>query len=263
MSYSAMLEYDFPKAGEMRSRVMSIIHDLETELVGNRTDVATGWKDDYKKEIVTRGDQFCVTSADGNREFGCYKSREQAVARLRQIEYFSEKLKQLDVSELMLALELKKDTPDLTLAKALVLEELNLRKDYDPLSLVTISKSEQRYTLGPVYIPNQEDAHGETIDDNTLQTSIWDWVRKGDRTIYLQHSEKPAGEMVEILTIPFEFETTLTVPNEGSTIYKMPANTPFMGVIWEDWAWELVKAGELRGYSIGGTANRIEVDLPN
>jgi hypothetical protein len=40
-----------------------------------------------------------------------------------------------------------------------------------------------------------------------------------------------------------------------------PANTVFMGVIWEPWAWELIKTGKLRGYSIGGKAERVLVDL--
>ena len=35
-----------------------------------------------------------------------------------------------------------------------------------------------------------------------------------------------------------------------------------LGVVWEEWACDLVKAGELRGYSIGGRAKRIEADLP-
>jgi hypothetical protein len=91
---------------------------------------------------------------------------------------------------------------------------------------------------------------------------MWEWVRKGDRTIYLQHSEKPAGEMVELLTLPFPLEASLTVPKQGVTKFQFPANTPFLGVIWEPWAWDLVKSGQLRGYSIGGSARRVEADLP-
>ena len=68
--------------------------------------------------------------------------------------------------------------------------------------------------------------------------------------------------MVEVLTWPFEVTADLAVPGEGITKYTFPADTPFMGVIWEPWAWELVKAGELRGYSIGGRARRMEADLP-
>jgi hypothetical protein len=35
----------------------------------------------------------------------------------------------------------------------------------------------------------------------------------------------------------------------------------FLGVKWKPWAWELVKGGKIRGYSIGGRAERLFVDL--
>jgi hypothetical protein len=109
--------------------------------------------------------------------------------------------------------------------------------------------AEYRYTLGPAYVPDREDAHGEFTDSATLQRAMWDWVRKGDRTIYLQHSDKAAGEMVEMMTLPFPLEAELTVPNQGVSKFTFPADTPFLGVVWEDWAWDLVKTGQLRGYS--------------
>ena len=90
-----------------------------------------------------------------------------------------------------------------------------------------------------------------------MQKALWDWVRKGDRRIFIQHSDKVAGEMVEALTWPFPIEADMEVPNQGVTKQVFPADTPFLGVVWEDWAWDLVKAGELRGYSIGGRARRI------
>ena len=147
-------------------------------------------------------------------------------------------------------------------------DELDARRDALAMvkamtGSVPITKAdEQRFTLGPVYVPGMEDAHGEFTDDDTLQKALWDWMRSGDRSIYLQHSEKVAGEMVEMLTWPMPIETALAVPNEGVTKYSFPENTPFMGVIWEEWAWDLVKAGELRGYSIGGSAQRMEAELP-
>ena len=57
-------------------------------------------------------------------------------------------------------------------------------------------------------------------------------------------------------------EAELTVPSQGVSKFTFPADTPFLGVVWEDWAWDLVKSGQLRGYSIGGTAKRVEADLP-
>jgi len=257
-------------------------------------DKAYGDEDYYGKEIVMEDGQFCVRSKDGYRSFGCYASRAAAEERLAQIESFADKLKALNDDELELALFATEQALDNNSTKAVLELAKEEQQQRNPMSLferakrgefdqyfldeehpavkakkqkdvplATILKAEQRFTMGPVYVPNLEDAHGETIDDNELQQAIWDWVRKGDRTIYLQHSEKPAGEMVEILTMPFPIETALTVPNEGVTKYSFPENTPFMGVIWEKWAWELVKAGELRGYSIGGQAQRVEVDLPD
>jgi hypothetical protein len=230
------------------------------------------YDDDYSKEIVVEDGQFCVYSADRSRLFGCYINRERAEERLAQIEQFSYKARQLSTANLMEAHHetskaLSGET--LVIVNELVEEELYKRVrsekfDETPdVALTTIVKAEQRYTMGPVYVPNLEDAHGETIEASELQKAIWDWVRKGDRTIYLQHSDKAAGEMVEILTLPMETEMSLVVPKEGVTKYSFPADTPFMGVIWEEWAWELVKAGELRGYSIGGQAQRVEVELPD
>ena len=147
-------------------------------------------------------------------------------------------------------------------------EELEARKSTLEMvkamtGTVPVTKAdEQRFTLGPVYVPGVEDAHGEFTDKETLQKALWDWMRAGDRTIYLQHSEKPAGEMVEMLTWPMPIETALAVPGQGITKYAFPPDTPFMGVVWEPWAWKMVKAGELRGYSIGGKAQRMEADLP-
>lgn len=246
---------------------------MEVE-TGYMDDEDKGYYDDMEKEIVMEDGQFCVRSKDGTRSFGCYISRERAEQRLAQIESFAERLKTLQTINLMEALtETEKAISGQTLPiiNELIGVELNKRLSDEveeltaapDIGLTTIVKAEQRYTMGPVYVPNLEDAHGETIEPTELQTAIWDWVRKGDRRIFLQHSEKVAGEMVEILTMPMETEMSLTVPNQGVTKYQFPADTPFMGVIWEDWAWDLVKAGKLRGYSIGGQAQRVEVELPD
>jgi hypothetical protein len=44
-------------------------------------------------------------------------------------------------------------------------------------------------------------------------------------------------------------------------VHTYPANTVFLGVIWEPWAWELIQAGKILGYSIGGKAERLYVDM--
>jgi len=236
-----------------------------------------------RREIRVEDDgQFCVYSETG-RAFGCYADRDEAEERLAQIELFSEAT--LSKATLDMLVEFHDASHKVDVVTASVKEVHDLISDEievvyeiaEPYALPNTVKqamltrldsgfmskaAEYRYTLGPAYVPDREDAHGEFTDTVTLQAAMWDWVRKGDRTIYLQHSEKAAGEMVEMMTLPFPLEAELTVPNQGVTKYTFPADTPFLGVVWEPWAWDMVKAGQLRGYSIGGSAKRVEADLP-
>lgn len=234
------------------------------------------------QEISGGSMKYCVKSPRSGRSFGCYEGRKEAEVRLEQIERFSETMKDIGTDQLVKwhdavhTLAVIKD--DHVIVHNLLEDLLEERQvapgtDGDPESKLAMLDSmdgrlpiakadDRRYTLGPAYVPEMQDAHGEFTDADTLQEALWNWVRKGNRNIYLQHSDKVAGEMVEVLTWPFPIETEMTVPGEQVTKYSFPENTPFLGVIWEPWAWQMVKAGELRGYSIGGKARRIEAELP-
>ena len=253
----------------------------------DRADTGAGDSGDgdrrrVRREVREQDGQFCVYSETG-RAFGCYASRDAAAERLAQIESFSEAMiSKSTLPELVEQHDLSHRVPTVTEAiktvHDLISDEIEVVFEIaEPYALSNDEKlamlsnldgglvakaAEYRYTLGPAYVPDREDAHGEFTDAATLQRAMWDWIRKGDRTIYLQHSEKAAGEMVEMMTLPFPLEAELTVPNQGVSKFTFPADTPFLGVVWEDWAWDLVKSGQLRGYSIGGTAKRVEADLP-
>lgn len=131
-------------------------------------------------------------------------------------------------------------------------------------TLVSKSVDERMFTLGPMYIPNAKDAHNEWTDADELQKAVWDYVRKGDRRIRLQHNrDKVAGEFVEIMAWPYEVDVPIVMKDASTTNMAFPANTVFLGVVWEPWAWQMVKDGKLRGYSIGGRAERLLADLPD
>ena len=122
---------------------------------------------------------------------------------------------------------------------------------------------EERFTLAPMYIPNSEDAHGEWTDGDELQQSLWDYVRGGDRRIRLQHNKDVvAGEWVEIMSWPFPITVPVQQADGTTKNVDFPADTTFMGIIWEPWAWNLVLQGKITGLSIGGTAKRIEAPIP-
>lgn len=123
---------------------------------------------------------------------------------------------------------------------------------------------EKQFTLGPLYVPDFMDAHGEWTDSEELQNAVWGWVRAGDRRIFLQHDmDVVAGEWVEVMTMPQPWTVEMmdaTGESIGQVTY--PKDTVFLGVVWNDDAWADVKAGKLRGYSIGGYSDRMMADLP-
>lgn len=287
MAYRQML--DHPECEPLLAPLMEIIHAKQEMMVDQQDETHVVIDPDSmyveeQKDIREEDGQFCVYSTTG-RNFGCYESAEEAATRLEQIERFrtervaASSTQQLAADHDRLHTISRVETQHV-IVHNLIEEELESRGVAAPYllgdvddklelvhnamsgSLPLAKQAEHRYTLGPVYVPDVEDAHGEFTDASTLQKALWDWVRKGDRRIFIQHSEKVAGEMVEALTWPFPIEADLEVPNQGVTKQVFPADTPFLGVVWKDWAWDLVKAGELRGYSIGGRARRVEADLP-
>jgi hypothetical protein len=64
------------------------------------------------------------------------------------------------------------------------------------------------------------------------------------------------------MTFPFALSAPMLSADGKETTMDFPANTAFMGIIWEPWAWSLVKSGKLSGLSIGGKAQRVDADLP-
>lgn len=131
------------------------------------------------------------------------------------------------------------------------------------LELLHKADNEHRFTLGPWYIPDRYDAHGEWTDANELQKSLWEYVKSGDRGIRLQHNKDiVAGEWLEAMSFPVPVTIAMT-KDANSKQVEYPAGTVFLGVQWKPWAWELVKAGKIQGFSIGGAAARIDMSMPD
>lgn len=120
---------------------------------------------------------------------------------------------------------------------------------------------ELRYTFSPWYVPDVLDAHGEWTDRDEVQQAFWKYLARDNRDIRLQHNvDIVAGRWVEGATFPYPVTFPIKHP-EGDREYTFPAGTPFLGVIWEPWAWQMIKSGEIRGLSIGGTGKRMTAEL--
>lgn len=126
-----------------------------------------------------------------------------------------------------------------------------------------VEQAERRFTLGPWYIPDTVDAHGDWTDADELQAALWRYVDAGYRGVHIQHMpDVVAGRWVEIMALPHPTSWPVIDPNGNVAAHTYPAGTVMLGVVWDDWAWELVKTGAISGYSIGGNALSTEDDGP-
>ncbi len=124
---------------------------------------------------------------------------------------------------------------------------------------VTKTRSEDRYTLGVLYVPMARDYDDEWVDSDELQKSMWRYFGSGQRGVRDTHTKKVIGELVELITWPFPVEVDAPVPGEANVRkYQLPEGTVFAGVIWDEEAWPHVQSGKLRGYSLGGRAVRMK-----
>lgn len=133
-----------------------------------------------------------------------------------------------------------------------------LSPSVDTAYAVAKADDEKRYTLGILYVPSARDADDEYAEAEELQKACWDYIRSGYRGIRDTHTNVEIGELVELVSWPYEVEAEARTGGGEVFKYKLPANTVYAGVIWSPEAWELYKQGKLRGYSLGGKAVRLK-----
>lgn len=164
------------------------------------------------------------------------------------------------VDEVMVELAPEVQAEEQTLE--VITDESDAIPESEEVELLHKANSEHRFTLGPWYIPDRYDAHGEWTDADELQKALWEYVRSGDRGIRLQHNrDVVAGEWVEAMSFPVPVTIDMKKDAGGKQV-TYPAGTVFLGVQWKPWAWDMVKEGKIRGFSIGGAAARVEMTMP-
>ena len=125
-----------------------------------------------------------------------------------------------------------------------------------------IKDSDKRYTFSVLYVASHDeakpvlDAHNEYMTDEHIMDSVHQYVRSGDRRIFIQHQPqgKVGGEWVELSTWPQEATVEFQDNTGNKRKATIPAGSAWMGIIWEPWAWQMVKSGEINGLSFGGWA---------
>lgn len=113
-----------------------------------------------------------------------------------------------------------------------------------------------QYTLAPYYVPNELDGHDEWVETRDLEKAVNEWsLFAANRNVFLQHDENVvAGTWTQLIVMPWEFECDLKNADGVLTKHLFPIGTVLIGVVWKDWAWEMILDGRITGMSMGGMA---------
>lgn len=117
------------------------------------------------------------------------------------------------------------------------------------------SESERRYTLGLAYgadlpdVGTAQDGFRDFVGKAALQDAAWSFMRKG-AVIGLHHQEGTEGHgvVVESYLSPVDW----IAPNG----FAVKAGDWLLGVVWDEPTWQLIKSGQINGYSPQGSARR-------
>lgn len=131
----------------------------------------------------------------------------------------------------------------------------HMRKSDAPLAIMK-AKSEQRYTLGVVYPAKEVDFHGDFMTEAELEKAAWGVMQKGEPPkVGLMHRPGTAGAGTVVESYIYRGPKWTTKDADGNE-QSVNNGDWLMGVVWNDVAWEAVKSGQLKGYSLQGQARK-------
>ena len=132
---------------------------------------------------------------------------------------------------------------------------------------------EKRVLKGPVLRPEIEDRHGTVISKEVIEAACWDFMERmkaetqktGPKLMHEgEHNDEVFNEALSIVEsyITDEDMTYKVVQAGGEdTELFVPAGSWMMAMkVHDDEIWRAVKDGHFRGFSIGGVADKLELD---
>jgi Putative phage serine protease XkdF len=122
-----------------------------------------------------------------------------------------------------------------------------------------------RYTLGVAYPAMKEDSavaqdgHIDFISPEVLEKTAWSWMSRR-RDIGLFHKDGMEGHADPVESYIYRGpDWVIASPVDGED-YVVKAGDWMLGSIWDEYGWELVEKGLVRGWSPEGAARRAKPD---
>lgn len=138
--------------------------------------------------------------------------------------------------------------------------EMGEQKSSDAAVRVLKTSEERRYTLGVAYpamkpdVAVASDGHRDFVSADVLEKTAWEWMAK-HRDVSLFHRDGTSGHgtVVESYIWRGEPWAMKAADNTDQTVCK---GDWLLGVVWDEYGWNLVRAGIVTGWSPEGGARR-------
>lgn len=118
------------------------------------------------------------------------------------------------------------------------------------VKLVTKADDPQKLVYGVVYGPDEEDAHGDYMDAETIEKAAHSFMEEYQQIDKQHDFTTNAGKVVESYVAPVDMTIEDTTITKGTWVLVTKAT---------DEMWEDIQKGEFTGYSLAGTAEVEEV----
>lgn len=134
--------------------------------------------------------------------------------------------------------------------------------DSTPYADLTLLKAavEQQYTLGLAYpamkvdVAVAKDGRRDFVTAEVLERTAWRWM-KDQRDIGLFHEEGTSGH-AEVVESYIYRGPDWVCAQPGNKQVVIKSGDWMLGTVWDDYGWNLVKKGLVRGWSPEGQARR-------
>lgn len=126
---------------------------------------------------------------------------------------------------------------------------------------VVKTAEERRFTLGVAYPANKADVsraadgHRDFVSPEVLEQTAWTWLVKY-RDVNLFHQGKTEGHFTPTESYIWRGpDWEIESPVDGKP-YVVKSGDWMLGGVWDEYGWQLVKSGLIRGWSPEGSARR-------
>lgn len=158
----------------------------------------------------------------------------------------------MELFEIRVAIDSEKQSEAATTEEEVMVDA----PDIDKLDVSIISKSDdddERIVFGVVYEPDEEDTQGDEATAEEIKKACYSFMENGQVYFVMHKGVRVDVCVLENYLAPVDFsiETTDGVEKVTKGTWLLGSRIP-VGEMWDD-----IKSGELAGYSMGGTGQRV------